>query len=65
MTESEKGKKADTPRHDEAEDQARKRRPIALWLGGGKRDLEMGGGRGPRTLKAHELVSWFFSRDGV
>ena len=36
----------------------------ALWLGGGKRKMQMGGGRGPRTLEAYELVSWFFSRDG-
>ena len=36
----------------------------ALWLGGGKRNMEMGGGRGPRTLEDFELVSWFFSRDG-
>ena len=38
--------------------------PTALWLGG-DRKLDMGWGRGPQVLEGHELISWFFSRDGI
>ena len=48
-----------------SEAQAKGRRSLALWLGGVKGSLEMGWGRGPRRLEPHELVSWFFSRDGI
>ncbi len=41
-----------------------KDRPPALWLGAGKGGMDMGYGRGPRRLEPHELLSWFFSRDG-
>lgn len=48
----------------EAESGKTARSSIAVWLGRGDDPLEMGSGRGPRTLQPHEFVSWFFSRDG-
>ncbi|MEM7222317.1 MAG: hypothetical protein AAF495_05020 [Pseudomonadota bacterium] len=45
--------------------QADARRKGALWLGNADSAMDMGFGRGPRTLEGYELVSWFFSRDGI
>ena len=56
--------KPDTIEHGEIEGRKKLERSSALWLGGGKRKMELGGSRGPRTLEDYELVSWFFSRDG-
>ena len=64
-TGKEKVKTTDSIDSGEAGGQKKPKRRVALWLGGGTRDLDMGWGRGPRRLKAHELVSWFFSRDGI
>lgn len=65
MTDEEKIDPRKRAEDAEAGGQGTEPRPAALWLGAGKRSLDMGWGRGPRTLEAHELVSWFFSRDGI
>ena len=57
--------KTDAPGSAPHPQAAERRRSAALWLGGGEKTMEMGFGRGPRSLKGYELVSWFFSRDGI
>ena len=65
MTKKAKATKADKSHGDEARDRGKKDRSAALWLGDEQKELEMGWGRGPSKLKGHELLSWFFSRDGI
>ena len=57
-------RKTEAPQKREAEGRGTYVRPKALWLGAGHGSMDMGFGGGPRHLEAHELLSWFFSRDG-
>lgn len=65
MTDKAKAENTESLKHSETAIRGKKAPRAALWLGDGKRKLEMGWGRGPRTLDRHEFISWFFSRDGI
>lgn len=65
MTDKEQAKKPHARETGAVEGQDKRAQPAALWLGDDQNKLEMGWGRGPSKLEGHELVSWFFSRDGI